>query len=277
MITNMKASVNPFKEVSGFMQMRPQFASFAILLVGVTISYALRPLFIQENIQIQYLIMSIVVGGMACFFSTIFHLPIWWIRMNTCFPFLVFIFYSLHIPSWIYGVFFLILLSVYWTTFVTRVPYYPSTMYVWEKVETLLPQEGNFKVLEIGSGLGGFCRVLSKRYPNATFIGLENAPIPWCISWVMGKIQHAPCILMRKNYQQVDFSEFDVIYAFLSPAVMDSLCQQAKKQLKPGAIIVSYMFEWPKKERRNVRRLTLNNEEFLHIYQPTLKRIETKA
>ena len=249
-----------------FVQNYPQWASFFTLIFSCFASLVASPLFDFFGAQHHDLYLAITIGVLAGLISYFLALPIWWQRINCGFALLVFIFYSLQLPTWIYLTVFTILLAIYWNTLMTRVPYYPSNLMVWEAVEKLLPTRNGIKVLEIGSGMGGFSRYLSKRNSNITVIGLETAPLPWLISYILAKLERAPCHFKRKNYIQEDFSPYDLIYAFLSPAAMSQLHVQAQKELHHEACIVSYMFAWPEAAQSSCHTVPLHSGETLYIY-----------
>jgi len=244
----------------------PQWTSFFILIFSSFVSLAASPLFELWGMEHHDLYFAITIGILAGLMSYFLALPVWWQRINSGFALLVFIFYSWQLPTWIYLTVFTILLAIYWNTLMTRVPYYPSNLMVWEAVEKLLPTRTDIKVLEIGSGMGGFSRYLSKRNSNTLVTGLETAPLPWLISYVLAKLERAPCHLKRKNYILEDFSQYDLIYAFLSPAAMAQLHVQAQKELHHEACIVSYMFAWPITAQSSCHTVPLNSGENLYIY-----------
>jgi hypothetical protein len=43
----------------------------------------------------------------------------------------------------------------------------------------------------------------------------------------------------------IDLSEFDVVYAFLSPAPMERLFEKVRREMKPGSIFISNSFMVP--------------------------------
>ena len=83
---------------------------------------------------------------------------------------------------------------------------------------------------------------------------------------VLSKLEGANCSFQRKNYENEDFSKYDVIFAFLSPAAMPSLYAKAEQELHPQAQIVSYMFAWPEEALPNVQTIQLANGESLYVY-----------
>jgi SAM-dependent methyltransferase len=158
------------------------------------------------------------------------------------------------------------MMGLYWNTLITRVPYYPSNQLVWEAVAKLLPNQQPCRVLEIGSGLGGFSRYISKYHAQVQCLGLETAPIPCLASMVLSKLERANCSFQRKNYENEDFSQYDLIFAFLSPAAMPSLFVKAAQELHPKAQIISYMFAWPQEALPNLQTIQLANGESLYVY-----------
>ena len=64
---------------------------------------------------------------------------------------------------------FLFLLALYWSTFRTQVPYYPSGRRVWDAVAApAAARAGAVRVIDIGSGLGGLVLDLARRRPEST-------------------------------------------------------------------------------------------------------------
>jgi len=47
---------------------------------------------------------------------------------------------------------------------------------------------------------------------------------------------------MRDDYASLDLSRFDVVFAFLSPAAMPDLWQQARTQMRRGTLFISLAF-----------------------------------
>jgi hypothetical protein len=247
----------------------PQLSSLTILIFSTLLGTCLSPLLQFLDDSHQNLWMITLVGGIALGLSAYFRLPSWWVLINGAFPFCIYLFSNIDIPRSAYLVALIIFLGIYWNTLIRRVPYYPSNRLVWQEVENLFPKEGSFKVLEIGSGLGGFSRTLSKRHPSAHFIGLETAPFPWICSWVLAKIQQAPCQLRWKDYQQESFANYDFIFAFLSPAAMTNLYHQSNRELRHGAQMISYMFSWPIESQKQVTPIALTTGEFLYVLKRT--------
>jgi hypothetical protein len=247
-------------------QQYPQWVSLSILVIAIMLSLMISPFWENSNQDNYFIYMALSIGLMAGVMSYMIHLPVWWQRINSCFAFTILIFYSLHLPGWMYLIAFIAMIGLYWNTLITRVPYYPSNQLVWEAVAKLLPDQQPCRVLEIGSGLGGFSRYISKHHAQVQCLGLETAPIPWIASVLLSKLERANCSFKRKNYENEDFSQYDLIFAFLSPAAMPSLYAKALEELPPQAQIISYMFTWPQEAFPNIQTIQLANGESLYVY-----------
>ncbi len=148
-------------------------------------------------------------------------------------------------PSWVYLAAFVAMLLVYWTTFRTRVPLYLSDRKAWQALDALLPAERPFRFIDLGSGLGGVALYLATRRPHGEFAGVEIAPVPWLISRMRAWLKGGRVSFQRRDYESLDLGGFDVVFAFLSPAAMPRLWQQAQAQMRPGSLFVSLSFAVP--------------------------------
>lgn len=149
---------------------------------------------------------------------------------------------ALHLPTQFYLIGFLISLSLYWTTFRTQVPFYPSRPVVWKHVSDLIPQDTSIRMVDIGSGLGDLTLYLAKQRQESYFLGVEIAPLPWFISALRARMQQSKAKFKLGDYNVQKFSEFDVVFAYLSPAAMPALWEKAKSEMRPGSMLISYEF-----------------------------------
>ena len=183
---------------------------------------------------------ALIQGAIAAGLSRWRKLASWWLAIQLLFPLALVGGAHLHLPSWLFLSGFLILLLVYWSTFRTQVPYYPSGKRAWDEVAKLLPPKP-IKLIDIGSGLGGLVLDLAARRPDSEFEGIELAPLPWLASRL--RAGGRPNVrFTRGDYETVDFAGFDVVFAYLSPAAMESLWQKAQAEMRPGSLLLSYEF-----------------------------------
>jgi hypothetical protein len=187
-------------------------------------------------------VLCLLQGALAAMLSRWRRQAVWWLPIQLLFPVVLFGALMLHLPSWLFLLGFLLLLLVYWSTFRTQVPYYPSGKRVRDAVAKLLPQDRAPRLIDIGSGLGGLVLDLAARRPDAVALGIELAPLPWLISALRARSSGSRARFIRGDYDQLDFADFDVIYAYLSPAAMSALWRKARAEMRPGSLLLSYEF-----------------------------------
>ena len=173
------------------------------------------------------------------------RLPVWWCWIQPLFVLAVIGLQRLHIDSQIYLAGFLLSSLVYWTVYQTRVPFYPSFPSTWQALIRLLNQragQGSLQVLEIGSGLGDVAMSLSCSRPQDHVAGIEIAPLPWLVSWFRAMLRRSRVHFQLGDYRKHDFRQQDVVFAYLSPAVMSAVWQKASQEMRPGSLLVSSEF-----------------------------------
>lgn len=193
---------------------------------------------------VTLLTVALVQGLLATLATYRLGLASWWRPIQLLFPLALLGASALRLPPWLFLLSFLFLLGLYWSTFRTQVPYYPSHLAVWEQVRRLLP-DGPLRVIDIGSGLGGLVLYLARLRPDADCAGIELAPLPWLASRLRAWRAGSRARFIRGDYERLDFAQFDVVFAYLSPAAMDALWRKAEAQMRPGAMLLSYEFGIP--------------------------------
>ncbi len=164
----------------------------------------------------------------------------WWLIQGIFAPALVAA-SALHLPSWPFLLLFLLLLMVYWRTYQTQVPLYLSGRAVWDAVNAQIPP-GPKRVIDIGSGLGGLVLHLAASRPELNVTGIELAPLPWLVGRLRAQQRRSRAQLVRGDYRMLDFTDYDVVFAYLSPAAMPALWQKALAEMRPGTLLLSYEF-----------------------------------
>lgn len=116
---------------------------------------------------------------------------------------------------------------------------------------------------ELGSANASLLRRLARQYPRVNFVGLEYAFTPW----LLGKIFCLPFSnikIIKQNFWRADLSQADYIYCFLNVHVMRELENKFKTDCKPGATIISYIFQLPHTEP--AKTLTIGHEK-IYFYR----------
>ncbi|MBV8666660.1 MAG: class I SAM-dependent methyltransferase [Burkholderiaceae bacterium] len=199
-------------------------------------------------------VLVLLQGVGAAVMSRLFKLAPWWLPMQLAFPLALLLAWSLQLPSTVYLAAFLFCLLLYWTTFRTQVPFYPSGPLVWSMVEELLPRDRPLRVIDIGSGFGGMALRLAERRPDSTVIGIEVAPLPWLCSRLRAACRHSGAQFWRGDYHELDFGDFDVVFAYLSPAAMPALWEKVRAEMRSGSLLLSYEFPIPEVQSQIANR-----------------------
>ena len=184
-------------------------------------------------------------GGFACAFCWRRKLAPWWLAIELLFAPALLAGASLQLPPSIFLASFVVLLLIYWSTFRTQVPYFPSGKRAWDAVADRLPPARALDVIDIGSGLGGLVLDLARRRPDSRFVGIELAPLPWLVSRLRAALignAGNNVRFVRGDYEQLDLGNYDVVFAYLSPAATEALWRKASAEMRAGALLLSYEF-----------------------------------
>jgi len=188
---------------------------------------------------------ALLQGSLAAMLSYWRGLARWWLLIQFLFPVAAVAMQLLHLPPVLYLAAFLLLLGLYWTTFRTQVPFYPSNLAAWNAVAAVLPQERAIRFVDVGSGIGGLVLNLAWQRPDSEFIGIELAPLAWLISWLRARLGGSRGRFVRGDYARLDFAQYDVVFAYLSPVAMPDLWRKARAEMRPGTLLLSYEFIIP--------------------------------
>jgi hypothetical protein len=215
----------------------------ALLLQAIALILALLlQAALMSFVLISPLLLAFIQGLIAAALSYRFGLARWWLAIQLLFPVTALLVNALHLPPAIFLCGFLFFLLLFWSTFRTQVPFYPSLTSTWQAVDALLPEQAPLRLIDIGSGLGGFMLSLAKRRPEGTFTGIEIAPLPWLISRTRAFCTGSRAKFILGDYTRLDFAEYDVVFAYLSPVAMTALWNKASAEMRPGSLLLSYEF-----------------------------------
>lgn len=201
--------------------------SFSALIMG----YAL-PLYVL------FLMHCLCTVGLTYFIG----MDSWWRYIHVLFPIAVYCALNLHLPQNFFFWGSIISVSLFWTSYKSQVPFFPSNSNVRHQVANLLPIDKHIKLIEIGSGIGDFAMKIAELRPQTLVSGIEIAPLPWLISILRSKLKQSRVKFKLGSYYDSDFSEFDVVFAYLSPVAMEALWQKAQLEMQAGSMLISFEF-----------------------------------
>jgi SAM-dependent methyltransferase len=166
----------------------------------------------------------------------------WWRPIQLAFPLALLAASALALPPLFYLSVFAVLLGLYWSTFRTQVPLYPSGPAVWQAVERELPQGRALRLVDVGSGMGGMALHLARARPESDVTGIELAPLPWLYARLRAALGGSRARFVRGDYESLHFGDYDMVFAYLSPAAMSGLWAKAQAEMRRGALLISYEF-----------------------------------
>ncbi len=149
------------------------------------------------------------------------------------------------IPSWIIVAAALALLLVYIPTFWTRVPFYPTSLPMYEVILEQLPENEPFSFVDLGCGFGSLLVFLAKKRPLGRFAGVEISPLPFLVSKVRGFFSGGRIEIAFADFWKLDLRSYDYVYAFLAPPPMADLWEKCRGEMKKGGMLLINSFPVP--------------------------------
>lgn len=195
--------------------------------------------------RFSFVLLVMMQSAIAVALCSVAKMAVWWRWIHGVFPLAMYVMALFSVPNEVYLIGFLITLSVFWTTFRSQVPFFPSRPIVREKVAELLPKNQVARMIDIGSGLGDLSMYIAKEKQNSRVEGIEIAPMPWLISVIRAKLKRSSAYFRLGDYHTLDFGQYELVFAYLSPAAMPALWKKAYQEMQTGSFLVSYEFEIP--------------------------------
>jgi SAM-dependent methyltransferase len=152
---------------------------------------------------------------------------------------------QLDLPGWAYLGLAVLGALVLFNSAGERVPLFLTGKASQRGLVDLIAPTDRVRVVDLGCGLGGplFAMARANRATDSFFCGVETAPIPFAVAWVRAKLTGDPRVSIRfQSLWRVNLADFDLVYAFLSPAPMPRLMEKASQEMSPNAVLVSNEF-----------------------------------
>lgn len=187
--------------------------------------------------------LALAQGIAAALWSCILSQQYWWIPIHLLFLPAAIALLTLQLPSWLYLLAVLLLVLVFWGTVKGDVPLFLSSTDVADTVAAIVERENAGMFADLGAGVGSVAVPLAQR----RFLivdAWERAPLPWLITaWRCRKLPNASVI--RASLWDCDLARYEVVFAFLSPAVMAKLGEKVRREMRPGSLFISSSFPVP--------------------------------
>lgn len=214
----------------------------------------------------QPLLLALIQGVFAALISHLLRGPAWWLPLQLSFVPLAVSAQRLNLPPWLWLSGFIFLLLVFWRTDRSRVPLYLSNTLTIETLAALLPKQA-CTVIDLGCGDGRLIKSLAKQRPDSRFVGFEHAPLTW--AWARLTCRGQSNLTIRfGDFWTHPLSNYDIVYAFLSPSPMAQLWSKAQKEMKAGTQLISNSFPVPDQESERLIRVADGRKTLLFCYRP---------
>ncbi|MES2771999.1 MAG: class I SAM-dependent methyltransferase [Pseudomonadota bacterium] len=207
---------------------------------------------------------ALAVGASALVLALLLRQAWWWCLIHALFTPLAWQVTQWNIaPAW-FLLAFISLLLVYRGALNGQIPLYLSNQ---KTVAALMQRVGvGQHFLDLGSGLASTLYPLAKRRPDARFTGVENAPASWLIARLR-TLRLANCRCLWGDLWQTNLTQYDLVYAFLSPAPMPALWDKVQAEMRPGSWFISNSFAVPEVHAHWIIEVDDARKTKLYCYQ----------
>ena len=208
----------------------------------------------------------ITQSGLAAVCSLSFRQPYWWIPIHLLFLPCAYVLFTLTLPSWLYFVVFVLMALVFWGTIRGDVPLFLSSPEVAKTLIILLKQEGAGSFADLGSGVGSIAIPIAEQLTGIQVNAWEHAPLPWLFCKWRGR-HLTNFSVFRGNFFAANFNHYDVVFAFLSPAVMPEVSKKITREMRSGSLFISSSFPATDWEPESVRQIKDRRKTLLYCYR----------
>lgn len=122
-------------------------------------------------------------------------------------------------------------------------PWVPTKKGDLKRIECLLQLQSGERFVELGCGNGRVCQYLAQKNPGAEVHGVELSLLQYFVAWVQNRLTRSKIRFYFQNIFHHDLSDYDAVYLFLMPETYQKIQPKLKKELRPGARVVTYV--WP--------------------------------
>ncbi|MBB4843575.1 SAM-dependent methyltransferase [Paucibacter oligotrophus] len=168
---------------------------------------------------------------------------------------------SLELPAWAWLLPLLLLALAYPRRSWGDAPLFPTPKNALQGLAELAPLPPQARILDAGCGLGHGLRELRRAYPQARVEGIEWSLL---LAWAV-RLLCPWAGIRRGDMWAQDWQPFQMVYVFQRPESMERVWAKARKELAPGAWLVS--LDFPVQGQGALASLPLPRGHCLWVYR----------
>ena len=138
-----------------------------------------------------------------------------------------------------------------------------------ERIAKLIDWQPEKVFLDLGSGTGDLLFFLSKKY-GVKGVGIEISPILYLYSKIKS-LFYKKVEIYFGDYSKFDFSNIDIIYAFLHPSLLKKLKEKINKEAKKEVLVILSCWKFKDMEPLRVDKKDKKRPYYLYSIKPKSK------
>lgn len=142
--------------------------------------------------------------------------------------------------------FLLLIISMLWPPDSPWAPFWRTPLNMARRMCELAKVSNKTIVYDLGCGTGTAIVTAAKEF-GSPCLGIEIDPLRFAIAWLNVRKNRVDnrVSLVRDNFFNIDLSDADVFFIYLIPNALKRLTSKFLKEVKKGALFVSYVYEMP--------------------------------
>lgn len=213
---------------------------------------------------------SIYIAGVHALTSWVIAklagLPSGWRLLNFVLPFMILWVALVDISGILILSLAALTLLLYLPSLFSQVPFFPTATKAYDEILKLLPEDREFRFIDLGCGSARLLRYLASRRPRGRFEGVEIGPLPFLLSRI-GSLGHRNISIGWCDFWRMSLKDYDFVYAFLAPPVMQRLSDKVRAEMRPQSLFISNAFPAPISAKQEID-LGLKTQARLYLYEP---------
>ena len=141
---------------------------------------------------------------------------------------------------------FLVLLIILMIDSIARGHDLPTSRRATKSIEKIISEHKTVRVFyDLGCARGALAMRIQKKFPAIKVRAIDNDPIRIFFARARALVLRRNADFMEKNIFDVDLRDADIVYTYLWYDLMPPLEEKLRKELKPGAIVITNTSKFP--------------------------------